>query len=187
MSFHSKDCTKYVESRQCLYNETLESVAEYFENIFNLQVADGSLMKIRMCQIKYQAKRKLLLTLEKHYKEKICRIADQRHGDGSCHSRQSRTYLIIRTTSARAATTAIAAMTMTHARRNRRTRFLLIAATRHLSLALCMDRRVITPSKSNTTIPKNRTSVKSRIKSASMRRITTTPGTQMTTMSHALV
>jgi hypothetical protein len=43
MSFHKEDRVKYVESGQCLSNDMLKSVAEYFENIFNLQVADGSL------------------------------------------------------------------------------------------------------------------------------------------------
>jgi hypothetical protein len=45
MSFHKEDKGKYVKSSRCLSDMTLESVAEYFENIFNLQVADGSLAK----------------------------------------------------------------------------------------------------------------------------------------------
>jgi hypothetical protein len=92
MSFHSKDHTKYVESRRCLSDETLESVAEFFENIFNLQVANGSLTKKRECQIEYCTKCKLCHMLEKHYKVKIRRIAKQHHRDDGRHSRQSRTY-----------------------------------------------------------------------------------------------
>jgi hypothetical protein len=42
MSFDKEDRAKYVESSCPLSNETLESVAKYFENIFNLHVADGS-------------------------------------------------------------------------------------------------------------------------------------------------
>jgi hypothetical protein len=34
MSFHKEDRAKYVEGGQRLSNETLESLAEYFENIF---------------------------------------------------------------------------------------------------------------------------------------------------------
>jgi hypothetical protein len=34
MSFHSVDCAKYVESGQRLCDKMLESIAEYFENIF---------------------------------------------------------------------------------------------------------------------------------------------------------
>jgi hypothetical protein len=45
VSFHKEDRAKYVKSGRHLSNEMLESVAEYFENIFNLQVADGSLAK----------------------------------------------------------------------------------------------------------------------------------------------
>ncbi len=52
MSFHKEDRAKYVKSGQRLSNEMLKSVAEYFENIFNSQVADGSLAKKRERQIK---------------------------------------------------------------------------------------------------------------------------------------
>ncbi len=51
MPFHSEDRGKYVKRGQHLSNKTLESVAEYFENIFNLQVAAGSLAKKREHQI----------------------------------------------------------------------------------------------------------------------------------------
>ncbi len=46
-SFHSEYRTKYLKSRQCPANKKLESVTKYFENIFNSQVADGSLTKKR--------------------------------------------------------------------------------------------------------------------------------------------
>jgi hypothetical protein len=45
MSFHKEDKAKYIKSGRRLSNEMLEFVAEYFKNIFNLQVADGSLAK----------------------------------------------------------------------------------------------------------------------------------------------
>jgi hypothetical protein len=51
MSFHKEDRAKYVKCSQRLSNEMLESVAEYFENIFNSQVADGSLAKKHAHQI----------------------------------------------------------------------------------------------------------------------------------------
>ena len=47
MLFHQEDHTWYLESRRCLCNETLETVAEYLDNIYNLQVADGLLTKKR--------------------------------------------------------------------------------------------------------------------------------------------
>ncbi len=52
MSFHKEDRAKYVESGQRLADETLESLAVYFDNIFNSQIADGSLAKKCECQIK---------------------------------------------------------------------------------------------------------------------------------------
>jgi hypothetical protein len=71
MSFHSEDCAKYVESGQRLRGEMLESVAEYFENTFNLQVADGSLAKKRECQIKQCVRCEMRHKLCKQYDEKV--------------------------------------------------------------------------------------------------------------------
>ncbi len=42
MSFLKEDRAKHVKSGQRLSNEMLKTVPEYFENIFNSQVADGS-------------------------------------------------------------------------------------------------------------------------------------------------
>ncbi len=85
MSFYSEDHVKYIESEQCHYNKTLESVAEYFENIYNLQVANGSLAKKHKGQIEYCAKCKLCHMLKKHYKAKLCCIAEQ-HCTSNGHS-----------------------------------------------------------------------------------------------------
>jgi hypothetical protein len=41
MSFHQEDRAKYVENGWRLIEETLKSLAEYFKNIYNSQVADG--------------------------------------------------------------------------------------------------------------------------------------------------
>jgi hypothetical protein len=49
MSFHKEDRAKYIESSQHLVEETPESLAEYSDNIFNSQVADGSLAKKCKC------------------------------------------------------------------------------------------------------------------------------------------
>ena len=59
MSFHQEDRAKYVESGQHLIEETLKSLAEYFENIYNSQVADGSMHKKRKCQIKQRVRRNM--------------------------------------------------------------------------------------------------------------------------------
>jgi hypothetical protein len=57
MSFHQEDRAKYVESSRHLIEEMLESLAEYFKNIYNSQVADGSLHKKRKRQIKQCVRR----------------------------------------------------------------------------------------------------------------------------------
>jgi hypothetical protein len=51
MSFHKEDRAKYVESGRRRIEEMLESLTEYYENIFNSQVADGSLAKKHERQI----------------------------------------------------------------------------------------------------------------------------------------
>ncbi len=92
MSFHSEDHAKYVESGQCLCDEMLESDAEYFKNIFNLQVADGSLAKKCKRQIKHRVRREMRQALRRGYNKKVHRIMEQHHRSGGRHSRQSNTY-----------------------------------------------------------------------------------------------
>jgi hypothetical protein len=70
----------------------LESVAEYFENIFNSQVTDSSLAKERERQMKQCMRCEMRHKLCKQYNEKVCRITEQRHGGDGCHSRQGNKY-----------------------------------------------------------------------------------------------
>jgi hypothetical protein len=76
MSFHCKDRAKYIESGQRLSNKTLESVAEYFENIFNSQVADGSLAKKHKQQIEQRVRCKMHQELRKQDDEKVRRVTE---------------------------------------------------------------------------------------------------------------
>jgi hypothetical protein len=76
MSFHKKDRAKYVKSGQRLSNKTLESVAEYFENIFNSQVADGSLARTCKCQIKQRLRCKVRHKLRQRFDEKVRRVTE---------------------------------------------------------------------------------------------------------------
>ncbi len=92
MSFHSEDCVEYVESGRQICNKTLESVAEYFKNIFNSQVADGSLAKKHKPQIKHHMRHEMHQALRKQNNKKVCHITEQHHESDSCHSRQSNTY-----------------------------------------------------------------------------------------------
>ena len=43
MSYHQSDQAKYVGSGKVLDNETLETLTEYFQGIFDQKVADGML------------------------------------------------------------------------------------------------------------------------------------------------
>ncbi len=91
-SFHKEDRAKYIESGQHLSNEMLKSVAEYFENIFNLQVADGSLATKREHQIKQHVRCKMHHKLCKRYDKKVRLVTEWRHkGDGP-HSRWGSKY-----------------------------------------------------------------------------------------------
>jgi hypothetical protein len=91
ISFHKEDRSKYVESGQRLIEETLESLAEYYENIFNSQVADGSLAKKHECQIKQRVRRDMRHELRKWYDEKVCHVTEQRYGgDNHCNRRPER-------------------------------------------------------------------------------------------------
>ncbi len=92
MSFNSEDHAKYIESGQRLSVEMLESVAEYFENIFDSQVADSSLAKKCEHQIEQHVRRKMRCELRKQYKEKVCRITEQHHGGDGRHRRQGNKY-----------------------------------------------------------------------------------------------
>ncbi len=92
MSFHSEDCAKYVESGQSLSDKMLESVAEYFKNIFNLKVVDGSLAKKSKHQIKHPVRREMCHVLRKQYNKNVCHITEQRQGGDGRHSRQSNRY-----------------------------------------------------------------------------------------------
>ena len=88
MSFHKEDRAKYVERGQRLIEETLESLAEYYENIFNSQVADGSLAKKRKCQIKQRIRRDMHHELCKRYDEKVRHVTEQHYGGDNHRNRQ---------------------------------------------------------------------------------------------------
>jgi hypothetical protein len=88
MSFHQEDHNGSLESGQCLCDETLATVAKYFNNIFNSQMADGSLTKKHEKQIEFRAKCKLRHEMAKRYNDKIRHFANQRYGrDDRRHER----------------------------------------------------------------------------------------------------
>jgi hypothetical protein len=94
MSFHQEDCTRYLESRQRLCDKTLKTVAEYFDNIYNSQMADSLLTKKCEKQIEFCAKPELRHEMAKRYNNKIRNFAnkcygrnDHRHKRGHSHCR----------------------------------------------------------------------------------------------------
>ncbi len=92
MSFHKKDRAKYIKSSRRLFEEMLESLAKYFENIFNTQVADGSLAKKRECQIKQHVRRKMHHKLCKRYDEKVCHVMERCYGGDNRRIKRSEKY-----------------------------------------------------------------------------------------------
>ena len=65
MSFHKSDRVEFICSGNKLSEETHESLAEYFQNIHNAQVSDGSLQRKRDDQIRQSTRRKMRGELEK--------------------------------------------------------------------------------------------------------------------------
>ncbi len=92
VSFQKEDKAKYVKRGWHLSNETLESVAEYFKNIFNLQIADGSLARKREHLIKQRMRCKMHHKLRKRFEEKVRRVTELRHRGDDFHSRQGNKY-----------------------------------------------------------------------------------------------
>jgi hypothetical protein len=79
MSFHQEDRNWYLESGRRLCDETLATVSEYFDNIYNSQMANGSLTKKREKQIEFCAKRELRHDMVKRYNDKIRHFVNRRY------------------------------------------------------------------------------------------------------------
>ncbi len=87
MSFHQEVRAKYVESGWRLIEETLKLLAESFKNIYNSQVADGSLHKKRKCQIEQRVRRDMRHELCKRFDEKVRHATEQRYGGDNHRNR----------------------------------------------------------------------------------------------------
>jgi hypothetical protein len=85
MSFYQEDRNWYLESGRRLCDKTLATVSEYFDNIYNSQMADGSLTKKQEKQIEFRAKRKLCHEMAKGYNDKIRHLVNRRYGHDDCH------------------------------------------------------------------------------------------------------
>ncbi len=80
MSFDKEDRAKYIMSGQHLSDKTIKSVAEYLENIFNSQVAEGSLAKKHEHQIEQPVRHKMRHKLRKRFDEEVRRVTERCHG-----------------------------------------------------------------------------------------------------------
>jgi hypothetical protein len=89
---HKEDRAKYVKSGRRLSDKTLKSVAENFENIFNSQVADGSLVRKRERQIKQRVRHKVRHKLRQRFDEKVRHVMEQPQRCDGHHSRQGNKY-----------------------------------------------------------------------------------------------
>ncbi len=92
MSFHLEDRNRYLKSGRRLCDETLMTVSEYFDNIYNLQMAGSSLTKKQEKQIEFRAKRELRHEMAKRYSDKICHFANKRYGHDDCRRERGRSH-----------------------------------------------------------------------------------------------
>jgi hypothetical protein len=95
MSFHKSDRSEYVRSGRRLCNETLTTLAQYFESIHNARVGDGSLQRKREDQICQAARREYCHELQLRYHNKLKHIANKRvrgNGQSNCDNNLTRNY-----------------------------------------------------------------------------------------------
>ena len=83
MSFHRSNRAEYLRSRRKLCNETLATLAEYFESGFNVRMADGTLCKLHDEQVCVKACNKYRHELQACYHDKLKRLANSRRGEHS--------------------------------------------------------------------------------------------------------
>ncbi len=77
MLFHRSDRAEYVRSGRKLNDETLQTLAEYFESIFLAQFGNG-LIQLKHDQLSAAAKRELCRELEERYRHKLKKLAASR-------------------------------------------------------------------------------------------------------------
>ncbi len=76
MSFDCSDCAEYVCSGSKLSNETLQTLAKYFESIFLARISNGSIQRKYDKQLCLAAKRELCHELEESYRDEFKRLLE---------------------------------------------------------------------------------------------------------------
>jgi hypothetical protein len=80
MTFHKSDRAEYVRSRCKLDNETLQTIAEYFQSIHETHENNGNLTHHQVEKIWAEAKCKLRCKLEEQLGRKKRLLSNQRRG-----------------------------------------------------------------------------------------------------------
>ncbi len=83
MIFHRSNHTEYLRSGRKLCDETLASLAAYFESGFDARVADGTLRKLRDKQVRVKARNEYRHELQTRYQDKLKRLANSRKREHS--------------------------------------------------------------------------------------------------------
>ncbi len=83
MTFHRRDRAEYLRSGRKLCDETLASLAAYFESGFDARVADGKLRKLRNNQVRVQARNEYRHELQARYHNKLKLLANNRKREHS--------------------------------------------------------------------------------------------------------
>ncbi len=182
MSFHSEDCVKYVESGQRLCDQMFESVAEYFENIFNLQVADVSLAKKCEHQIEHRVRHEMC-----HVLRAIQQEGPTYHGttsQGWPSPQQAKQHVSLSQLQVEGLQSQWSLAQLQQAQERWQDSFWL---RRQGVQALCTDQWEITPLKCATRASRIKTSIKPMTKSVKIRCITLMRITQVMTISRSLV
>jgi hypothetical protein len=83
MSFHCSDHAEYVRSWRKLSDETLHTLAEYFESIFLAQLSDGLIQRKHDEQLCAAAKHELCHELGECYRTKLKRLSESQEHHSS--------------------------------------------------------------------------------------------------------
>jgi hypothetical protein len=76
MSFHCSNHVEYIRSGRKLSNETIQTLAKYFESIFLGRLSNGSIQRKHDEQLCAAAKRELRHELEERYRIKLKRLSE---------------------------------------------------------------------------------------------------------------
>ena len=82
-TFHRTDRVEYVRSGRKLCKQTLKSIAEYFESIYNSRLSKGLVPRRQLDKIRADAKRKMRHKLRERYDCKLRHFSEQRRIDRS--------------------------------------------------------------------------------------------------------